>query len=92
VNAIVGPERLGRMDVIMAGDDVSKKKPDPLIYNLAREKVCACIVYRCSPRHSPTLYRVALLDTCVCVCVCMRMQTWLISHQPTRPQNNILGP
>jgi beta-phosphoglucomutase-like phosphatase (HAD superfamily) len=23
----------------MAGDDVTKKKPDPLIYNLAREKV-----------------------------------------------------
>jgi HAD superfamily hydrolase (TIGR01509 family) len=23
----------------MAGDDVTRKKPDPLIYNLAREKV-----------------------------------------------------
>mmetsp|Transcript_27048 Transcript_27048/g.66321 ORF Transcript_27048/g.66321 Transcript_27048/m.66321 type:complete len:256 (+) Transcript_27048:88-855(+) len=39
VNAIVGPERLSKMDVIMAGDDVTKKKPDPLIYNLAREKI-----------------------------------------------------
>lgn len=25
------------MDVVMAGDDVVRKKPDPLIYNLARE-------------------------------------------------------
>ena len=40
VNSVVGPERLSRMDVIMAGDDVVRKKPDPLIYNLAREKVC----------------------------------------------------
>ena len=39
VNSIVGPERLSRLDVIMAGDDVTRKKPDPLIYNLAREKV-----------------------------------------------------
>ena len=39
VNSIVGPERLARLDVIMAGDDVTRKKPDPLIYNLAREKV-----------------------------------------------------
>ena len=39
VNSIVGPERLARLDVIMAGDDVTRKKPDPLIYNLARERV-----------------------------------------------------
>ena len=39
VNSIVGPDRLSRLDVVMAGDDVTKKKPDPLIYNLAREKV-----------------------------------------------------
>ena len=37
--SIAGPERLGKMDVIMAGDDVTRKKPDPLIYNLARERV-----------------------------------------------------
>ena len=30
VNSVVGPERLSRMDVIMAGDDVVRKKPDPL--------------------------------------------------------------
>jgi len=37
VNSVVGPERLSKMDVVMAGDDVVRKKPDPLIYNLARE-------------------------------------------------------
>ena len=39
VNAVVGKERLSRFDVILAGDDVDKKKPDPLIYNLARERL-----------------------------------------------------
>jgi len=39
VNSVVGKERLDKLDVLMAGDDVTKKKPDPLIYNLAREKV-----------------------------------------------------
>uniref|UniRef100_A0A6U0AC63 Uncharacterized protein n=1 Tax=Ostreococcus mediterraneus TaxID=1486918 RepID=A0A6U0AC63_9CHLO len=39
VNSVVGVERLSKMDVVMAGDDVTRKKPDPLIYNLAREKV-----------------------------------------------------
>jgi beta-phosphoglucomutase-like phosphatase (HAD superfamily) len=39
VNAIVGPERLSKLDVVMAGDDVKAKKPDPMIYNVAREKI-----------------------------------------------------
>merc|ERR1712176_296514 len=39
VDAIVGQERLAKLDVLMAGDDVTRKKPDPLIYNLARDKV-----------------------------------------------------
>jgi HAD superfamily hydrolase (TIGR01509 family) len=39
VNSVVGRERLDCMDVLMAGDDVTKKKPDPLIYNLARERI-----------------------------------------------------
>ena len=39
VDAVVGPERLGKLDVVMAGDDVKAKKPDPMIYNLAREKL-----------------------------------------------------
>jgi hypothetical protein len=29
VNSIVKPERLKRFDLILAGDDVNKKKPDP---------------------------------------------------------------
>lgn len=36
---MVGKERLAKFDIIMAGDDVSKKKPDPMIYNLARERL-----------------------------------------------------
>lgn len=28
---MVGPERLAKLDVIIAGDDVSRKKPDPEI-------------------------------------------------------------
>ena len=39
VNSVVGKDRLACMDVLMAGDDVTKKKPDPLIYNLAREQI-----------------------------------------------------
>jgi len=39
VDSIVGPERLAKFDVILAGDDVTKKKPDPLIYNMARERL-----------------------------------------------------
>ena len=29
VNSVVGKERLDKLDVLMAGDDVTKKKPDP---------------------------------------------------------------
>jgi len=39
VNSVVGPERLAKLDVILAGDQVEKKKPDPQIYNMAREKI-----------------------------------------------------
>mmetsp|Transcript_15918 Transcript_15918/g.39246 ORF Transcript_15918/g.39246 Transcript_15918/m.39246 type:complete len:370 (-) Transcript_15918:306-1415(-) len=39
VDAVVGRERLNSLDVVMAGDDVTRKKPDPLIYNKAREKI-----------------------------------------------------
>jgi len=39
VDSVVGPPRLKRFDVILAGDDVTKKKPDPLIYNMAREQL-----------------------------------------------------
>jgi HAD superfamily hydrolase (TIGR01509 family) len=39
VDTIVGQERLSKLDVIMAGDDVTEKKPDPMIYNTARERI-----------------------------------------------------
>jgi len=39
VNSIVGKERLAKLDVIIAGDDVKAKKPDPMIYNLAAERL-----------------------------------------------------
>jgi len=39
VNSIVGPERLAKFDLIIAGDDVDKKKPDPMIYNIASHKL-----------------------------------------------------
>lgn len=39
VNSIVGLDRRGRFDVVMAGDDVPRKKPDPIIYQMASERV-----------------------------------------------------
>jgi len=35
----LGPERVARLDCCILGDDVSAKKPDPLIYNTARERL-----------------------------------------------------
>jgi HAD superfamily hydrolase (TIGR01509 family) len=35
----LGEERLAKLDVLLLGDDVSAKKPDPLIYNTARERL-----------------------------------------------------
>ncbi|GAB0493018.1 hypothetical protein MMPV_004290 [Pyropia vietnamensis] len=46
--ALLGPERLARFDLVLAGDDVAAKKPDPLIYNTATERLGlpaeACVV------------------------------------------------
>jgi len=39
LSSVLGRERVQRFDVLLLGDDVSKKKPDPLIYNLAAEKL-----------------------------------------------------
>eukprot|EP00802_Teleaulax_amphioxeia_P015185 Tamp_15271.p1 GENE.Tamp_15271~~Tamp_15271.p1 ORF type:complete len:384 (-),score=82.11 Tamp_15271:402-1427(-) len=39
VNSVVGLDRRGRFDVVMAGDDVPRKKPDPIIYQMASEAV-----------------------------------------------------
>lgn len=35
----LGPERVAQLNVCILGDDVAAKKPDPLIYNVAREKL-----------------------------------------------------
>lgn len=37
VDTLVGQDRLAKLDVIIAGDDVSEKKPHPMIYNKAQE-------------------------------------------------------
>jgi HAD superfamily hydrolase (TIGR01509 family) len=39
VNSVVGEARLAKLDVIIAGDDVERKKPDPEIYNTARARL-----------------------------------------------------
>ena len=39
VNSIVGAERLAKLDVVIAGDDIQNKKPDPEIYNVAAERL-----------------------------------------------------
>ena len=35
----LGPDRVGKLDVCILGDDVSEKKPSPMIYDAAREKL-----------------------------------------------------
>jgi len=48
VNRMLGAERKSQMAFILAGDVVSRKKPDPEIYNLAAERLSltpeACLV------------------------------------------------
>lgn len=39
VQKLLGPERKAKFDLILAGDIVSTKKPDPEIYNLALERL-----------------------------------------------------
>lgn len=39
VGRLLGPERKSRFSAILAGDVVSRKKPDPEIYNLAAERL-----------------------------------------------------
>lgn len=39
LDTLVGKERLSKFDVILAGDDVKLKKPNPMIYNTARERL-----------------------------------------------------
>ena len=48
VERLLGPERKSKFTTILAGDIVSRKKPDPQIYNLVKEKLAVratdCVV------------------------------------------------
>jgi HAD superfamily hydrolase (TIGR01509 family) len=35
----LGEDRRSKLDVCILGDDVAEKKPNPMIYNVAREKI-----------------------------------------------------
>lgn len=39
LDVTLGQERVNQLDVCILGDDVSEKKPSPLIYNVARERI-----------------------------------------------------
>lgn len=39
LDVTLGPERLSKLNVCILGDDVSEKKPNPMIYNVARERL-----------------------------------------------------
>lgn len=41
---LLGPSVLQHFDLILAGDDVQKRKPDPEIYRLASQR-CAALVF-----------------------------------------------
>ncbi|HLF10780.1 MAG TPA: HAD-IA family hydrolase, partial [Gammaproteobacteria bacterium] len=36
---LLGPQRKAKFEIVLAGDVVSKKKPDPEIYNLAKQRL-----------------------------------------------------
>lgn len=48
LDKLLGAERVNRFDLILAGDDVKEKKPNPTIYNVARDtlgvRVEDCVV------------------------------------------------
>lgn len=39
LHTLLGDERVEKFDIVLAGDDVKQKKPDPMIYNVARERL-----------------------------------------------------
>jgi len=48
LDTLLGPERTALFDAVITGDDVSRKKPDPEVYLLARERLgvdpSSCVV------------------------------------------------
>lgn len=47
LSVTLGQERLKRLDVCILGDDVEEKKPHPMIYNTARERLGQLPAERC---------------------------------------------
>lgn len=47
LDVTLGAERVAKLNVCILGDDVSAKKPDPMIYNCARERVGIADPNRC---------------------------------------------
>lgn len=47
LSVTLGPERLEKLDICILGDDVSEKKPHPMIYNTARERLGNLPAERC---------------------------------------------
>ena len=43
----LGPDRVAKLDVCILGDDVSEKKPSPMIYNAAREQLSSLPATNC---------------------------------------------
>lgn len=39
LDSLLGKDNLEKFDLILAGDDVPRRKPDPMIYKLASEKL-----------------------------------------------------
>ena len=77
VNSVVGLDRRGRFDVVMAGDDVPRKKPDPIIYQVPLLALSSCLCHMIhvssgTPPHQ--LSSVCLSCVCLsclsCVCLC----------------------
>ena len=74
VNSVVGLDRRGRFDVVMAGDDVPRKKPDPIIYQVPLLVLSSCLCHMIhvssgTPPHQ--LSSVCLSCVCLsCVYLC----------------------
>jgi len=82
---VVGLDRRGRFDVVMAGDDVPRKKPDPIIYQvpplalspcLLALSPCCCHMIHVSSGTPPHQLSLVCLScdclSCVCLsCVCL---------------------
>ena len=55
LQSLLGPERFDGLDCFMAGDDVPRKKPDPIIYQLASGSLSGSSRFRpaVTQQHAP---------------------------------------